>query len=364
LILELGNGLEGWVEMRMTYMAGPVMAALRTPTPLAGNHCMVVRGASGAGRLMATVGEFLPNFPDRVEYYVQVPITGGKPEVFNTISAELMSGGIGAERSLGETFVAVAKDFGGDVLKVPYDGSPVTPIFWTGQHKPRGDLPKVVGRDVLYWLGKSPPPCHVDVYHDDTGVTETLIAPPGADVYGLQANSQFIVWQQAYPIGSDDSTAERFELWVAPFASSPDRLVPEKLLELPRDLWNSQTHLDGDMLVLRKSWYTGEDMWWSSNVVVRLSDRVYWTVDAPPGLWWDDTMYVTADEIALPLEPPWGNAQVMTIRRQELSALGPPKPLAELANEPPRGGPRPRRPDAAAPANSAGQWPTPTTQTR
>jgi hypothetical protein len=91
--------------------------------------------------------------------------------------------------------------------------------------------------------------------------------------------------------------------------------------DLAPPLWNDELYFDAGVVVLR-------DVSWSRNIVLRLSDEMFWVVDAPAGMWWGATIYATGEEIALPVQPPFKQTETTTIRRLKLEDLGAPQPLS------------------------------------
>jgi hypothetical protein len=224
--------------------------------------------------------------------------------------------------------VATAFSPGYFIMSIPYDGSAPKLVaeFSVEDPKQPGD-PIVIGNDVVYWA------VHDDrarehIYHAETGVTEPLLDIPGYDVFGVGTDGQTIVWMQHSPPNSVAETKDAIELWSSPFATSAAGLSPKKLADLAPSMAKPYTRLESGMYVIRGTVVSGRDSSWSRDIVYRLSDNTYWTVDAPAGSWWGEILYVTEEEIALPVQPPKTQSETFTIRRQKLADLGPPQPVS------------------------------------
>ena len=319
---RLGGELAGWYELVMAYADGSVLAALRSKDPIDTDEpCKAVQPAVGAGRVVAAIIDKTLGHPDYIEHEIEVPLSGGVPTVFNTLSAETLHGNTGHLKSPGTELMAMAYSPASQVLIVPYDGSPPTVFAKLTMEDPWGpNYPLALGADVLFWAN------HEDrtrehVYHSQTGVTETFIEVTGADVGWALSDGQTLVWLQVSPPKALGGSPTSVELWSSPVATTPAGLVPQKVADLAPPLWNDGAYFESDLVVLRHDS-------WSRNIVLRLSDLVYWTVDAPAGMWWGKILYAAADEVAMPVQPPMFQSETSTIRRLTLAELSPPQPLS------------------------------------
>jgi len=324
---RLAGELAGWYELSMAYADGLVLAALRARDPIDTDEpCYMAQPAVGSGRVVAGIIDKTLGHPDYIEHEIEVPLSGGVPTVFNTLSAETLHGNTGHLKSPGTEFMAMAYSPASQVLIVPYDGSPPTVFAKLTMEDPWGpNYPLAIGADVLFWAN------HEDrtrehVYHSQTGVTETFIKVSGADVGRILSDGQTLVWLQVSPPKALGGSPNSVELWSSPVATTPAGLVPQKVADLAPPLWNDEAYFESDLVVLRHDS-------WSRNIVLRLSDLVYWTVDAPTGMWWGKTLYAAADEIVMPVQPPMFQSETSTLRRLKLADLGAPQPVEGLLGE-------------------------------
>jgi len=318
---RLGGELADWRELLVARIDGPVLSALRSRDPInTVEPCSAAYPAIGGGRVVAGLIDWTLDDPALREHELEVPLTGGVPTVFSTLSEETLHGNFGSNRSPGTEFMAMAYSPAAQVLIVPYDGSAPTVFAKFSMQNPWGpNHPVAVGPDVLFWAD------HADrtrehVYHSLTGVTETFIEVSGADVGPVMTDDQKLVWLQVSPPKAQGSPTS-VELWSSPVATTPAGLVPQKEADLAPSLWNDEAHFESDLVVLR-------DVSWSRNYVLRLADLVYWTLDAPAGMSWGKTLYAAADEVAMPVQPPAKQSETTTIRRLALAELGAPQPLS------------------------------------
>ncbi|MBI4914581.1 MAG: hypothetical protein HY825_01925 [Acidobacteria bacterium] len=311
--------LMGWHDHLVAYSDGAVLSALRARSAEF-YGCAPGFAQVGADRVLWTVTDFTIS-PLMTEREMQMLLSGGPAYVYNTVAD--LHGAIGHLRSAGGTFAAVSYS-GGYILTVPYDGSAPTRI--AGLSDPATDSPAsdgiAVGTDVLYWKW------HADlarehIYRSSTATTEVLIERPDWDVYGLRTDGHDLVWLESSPPRSMTDNPTAFELWTSPYATSAQALVRQKIASLTPELAQPYTSFQDGIFVLRHSS-------WARDVALRLADRVYFTLDAPPGQWWGDAAYVTAEEIALPVQPPWDAQLTSTVRRQRFADLGAPKPVPAL----------------------------------
>lgn len=331
---KLGGELTGWSDMVMAYADGPVRAVVRGRDPSETDApCAPVFPAVGAGRVVAGISDRTQH-PPPAEYELQLPLEAGTPSIFTTLSAETIHTNSGFHRSPGESFVALAYTPGSKILTVPYDGSAPTVVDAYTVEVPVGlDEPQTVGTDVVYWAVYDDR-ARAKIHHAATGITETLLDVPGYDVYSVRTDGETLVWIQSSPPRSESETPDLFELWTSPHATTPAGLVPQKLADLARGVATPYTVLQSGLIALRGTVGPDDDISWSRNLIIHPGDMTYWTLDAPDGLRWGDTMYVAPDEIALPVQPPWKAGETLTIRRQELSALGEPQPILGVLGAP------------------------------
>ena len=326
---RLTGALEGWSDVVMANVDGTVIAAIRgRDSTQTSQICYAARPSVGVDRIVGMIFD-VTTYPPPAEYEWQVLLPGGKPSVFNTLSAEAVHGNGGNSRSIGESFVATGFTPGNFILNVPYDGSAPTLVAKFDATDPlpfNPSRPIVVGSDVLYWATSSDR-AREQIYHVDTGATETLLDVPGYDVFGVATDGKTIVWIQQAPPSSVSETPTTFELWSSTFATSAAGLVPKKLADLAPGLASPYTRLESDMFAIWGAVGLGDDVSWSHDLIYRLSDDTYWTVDAPSGSWFGEVLYLAPDEIAFPLQPPWKHTETYTIRRQPLADLGSPQPV-------------------------------------
>jgi hypothetical protein len=331
-----GGELSGWAEMVVSRSDGSVLGAVRGRELFGDQPCAPVLASIASGRVIAGVADYVSG-PSLLEYEIEIPLETGNTRVFNTLTPELLHGNWGGSRSAGPLFAAISLDPSAAILKVPYDGStPITIAKWSPEQDWLPEAPIVVGSDVLFWAMKQDRG-QAFVYHSTAGTTESYLDIPGTDIVAIRTDGQRVVWMQASPPyyqGGEIPTT--VELWSSPYSASPSGLVPTKIADLDPALWNYFMVFESGLVVLRSSLWIppSQDVSWSRDIVLRLEDGVYWTLDAPFGMWWGDTMFADADEVAMPVQPPWKESQTSTVRRQRLSALGPPTPVSGVLGVP------------------------------
>ncbi len=247
--------------------------------------------------------------------------------MFSTLSAETLHSNGGTQRSPGNSFVAISFAPGWFILTVPYDGSEPTIV---AEYTPETQWllwdPITVGSDVVFWA-KHTDRSRVHIYHAATGLTEPLLDVVGMHVYGARTDGTTLVWIQSLPPQSEGGAPTQAELWSSPYATTASGLAPQKIADLSGDLANSSTFFESGIFVLRQAG-------WARNVAVRVADGMYWKVDAPEGMAWGDPLYVSPEEIGMPLQAPEDQTRTFTIRRQKFADLGEPLPIVGVLGEP------------------------------
>lgn len=193
----------------------------------------------------------------------------------------------------------------------------------------------MVGSDVLFWAGKDER-SRAYIYHDDTGTIEPYLDAVGMDIVGFWTDGVTLVWIQSAPPYTVAEVPTVVELWSSPYSSDPAELVPARVVELGPSFRHPEHRYESGLVVLRDSQWdpATQAVSWSRDYVIRLRDRVYWSIEAPDGLWWGDILYAAADEIAMAVQPAHDQTRTSTVRRQRLPALGTPQPLGTSLLEP------------------------------
>jgi hypothetical protein len=334
---RFGGDLSGWLEMVVGRPDGSVLGAIRGRNLFEPKACAPVIAAVGSGHVIAGIADYATG-PSYQEYQVELPLDAGTPHTFNILTPEVLHGNVTGSRSPGNLFASTSFTPAAEILKVPYDGTAPSVIAqFSTDHAWEPGLPLAVGPDVLFWALSTENRGTAQIYHTATGATETYLDIPGTDIVAIRTDGATAVWIQASPpyyLGGE--VPNTVELWSSPYSASPAALLPTKVADLDRALWNSLLTFQSGIVVLRSSLWIppSDDVSWSRDIALRLNDKVYWTVDAPVGAWWGDTMYADVDEVAMPVQPAGNEPETFTVRRQRLSALGPPTAVSGLLGTP------------------------------